>query len=103
MRKYIIAGSSLLTISGGDRTKNIEYSTTDGGLLYLYHEKSDSELLPQDGNKLLLDVKYFNENDSLLFNSQDISPRFIMDFFSSYGCTRWSHRLRPNRDPGTAG
>ena len=69
------------TIFGCDRTKNIEYSTTDGGLLYLYHEKSDSELLPQDGNKLLLDVKYFNENDSLLFNSQDISPRFIMDFF----------------------
>ena len=81
MRKYIIACLSLLTIFGCDRTKNIEYSTTDGGLLYFYHEKSDSELIPQDGNKLLLDVKYFNENDSLLFNSQDISPRFIMDFF----------------------
>ena len=81
MRKLFIVCLSLFTIFGCDRTKKIEYLTTEGGLLYFYHEKSDSELLPQDGNKLLIDVKYFNENDSLLFNSQEISPRFIMDFF----------------------
>ena len=81
MQKLILVCLSVLTIFGCESKKEVEYTTTEGGLKYLYHEKSDSELFPQDGNKLLLDVKYFNGQDSLLFNSQDISSRFIMDFF----------------------
>ncbi|MCQ2607409.1 MAG: FKBP-type peptidyl-prolyl cis-trans isomerase [Bacteroidales bacterium] len=57
-----------------------EYKTTEHGLTYKYIVKSDSTLLPQEGNKLALDVCYYDSNDSLLFNSQDISSKFIMDF-----------------------
>ena len=82
MRKFILlVFTALLFFAGCNNEKQIEYSTTEGGLMYFYHEKSSSELAPQDGNKLLVDVKYFNDKDSILFNSQEISPRFIMDFF----------------------
>lgn len=57
-----------------------KYTKTDQGLYYLYHEKSDSVKTPETGNKLLLDVAYYDSKDSLLFDSKDISPRFIMDF-----------------------
>lgn len=61
--------------------KSEVYETTTSGLQYLYREKSNSNIVPQEGNKLHLSVKYYNMDDSLLFNSNDISQRFIMDFF----------------------
>lgn len=61
-------------------TKKNTYQTNEHGLTYKYIVKSDSTLSPQEGNKLVLDVSYFDSKDSLLFNSQDISPKFIMDF-----------------------
>ncbi len=60
--------------------KQNTYKTTEHGLTYKYIVQSDSTLSPQEGNKLVLDVRYYDSNDSLLFNSQDISPKFIMDF-----------------------
>lgn len=81
MKKILICLCAALSLFSCNNKETDNYSTTDDGLLYLYREKSDSELMPQDGNKLLLDVKYYNENDSLLFSSQDFTSRFIMDFF----------------------
>lgn len=81
MKKLIIYFLICLSFFSCNNKKADVYSVSDGGLLYLYHEQSNSELLPQDGNKLLVSVKYYNEQDSLLFNSDDISQKFIMDFF----------------------
>lgn len=81
MKKYLLCFCLFLSFFSCNNEKKDVYSITDGGLSYLYREQSDSELLPQDGNKILVSVKYFDENDSLLFNSDDISQKFIMDFF----------------------
>ncbi len=82
MRKFIFIGIvSLVAICSCNSNKTKQYETTEGGLKYLYREKSSSDLMPQKDNKVLLDVKYFDKNDSLIFNSQDITNRFIMDFF----------------------
>jgi FKBP-type peptidyl-prolyl cis-trans isomerase len=70
----------MFALSACHKSSQNQYETTEGGLQYVYRDKSHSDIAPQPGNKLLLDVKYFDEKDSLLFNSQDISPRFIMDF-----------------------
>ncbi len=81
MQKIILAVCSVVfALSACHNSSQNKYETTDGGLQYLYREKSESNVTPQAGNKLLLDVKYFDEKDSLIFNSQDISSRFIMDF-----------------------
>ena len=81
MQKIILAVCSVVfALSACHNSSQNKYETTDGGLQYLYREKSESDVTPQAGNKLLLDVKYFDEKDSLIFNSQDISSRFIMDF-----------------------
>lgn len=81
MKKVFVCIWVFLLFFSCNNKKADVYSITDGGLSYQYREQSDSELLPQDGNKLLVSVKYYNEQDSLLFNSDDISQKFIMDFF----------------------
>lgn len=81
MQKLILVMcTAMFALSACHKSSQNQYETTEGGLQYLYCDKSHSDIVPQLGNKLLLDVKYFDENDSLLFNSQDISSRFIMDF-----------------------
>ena len=79
-RLIILLCSTMFALSACHKSSQNQYETTEGGLQYVYLDKSHSDIAPQPGNKLLLDVKYFDEKDSLLFNSQDISPRFIMDF-----------------------
>ncbi len=79
-RLIILLCSTMFALSACHKSSQNQYETTEGGLQYVYRDKSHSDIAPQPGNKLLLDVKYFDEKDSLLFNSQDISPRFIMDF-----------------------
>ncbi|MCQ2960323.1 MAG: FKBP-type peptidyl-prolyl cis-trans isomerase [Bacteroidales bacterium] len=82
MKKFIILCATLLMFGcNNSSSKKENYDTTEAGLSYLYREKSSSDLLPQDGNKLLVNVKYYDSKDSLLFNSEDYSSRFIMDFF----------------------
>ena len=89
MRRFLIFFIGIFAFCNCNQQKQEIYEQTDGGLFFLYRDKSDSELLPQDGNKLHLDVKYFNDKDSLLFNSQDITSQFIMDFFqpTAHGAT----------------
>ena len=89
MRRFLIFFIGIFAFCSCNQQKQEIYEQTDGGLFFLYRDKSDSELLPQDGNKLHLDVKYFNDKDSLLFNSQDITSQFIMDFFqpTAHGAT----------------
>ena len=79
-RLIILLCSTMFVLIACHKSSQNQYETTEGGLHYVYRDKSHSDIAPQPGNKLLLDVKYFDEKDSLLFNSQDISPRFIMDF-----------------------
>ncbi len=79
-RLIILLCSTMFVLIACHKSSQNQYETTEGGLQYVYRDKSHSDIAPQPGNKLLLDVKYFDEKDSLLFNSQDISPRFIMDF-----------------------
>ena len=79
-RLIILLCSTMFALSACHKSSQNQYETTEGGLQYVYRDKSHFDIAPQPGNKLLLDVKYFDEKDSLLFNSQDISPRFIMDF-----------------------
>lgn len=81
MQKLIlVVCTAMFALSACHKSSQEQYETTEGGLHYLYRDKSNSDIALQLGNKLHLDVKYFDENDSLLFNSQDISSRFIMDF-----------------------
>ena len=89
MRRILIFFIGIFAFCSCNQQKQENYEQTDEGLYFLYRDKSDSELLPQDGNKLHLDVKYFNDKDSLLFNSQDITSQFIMDFFqpTAHGAT----------------
>ena len=89
MKRFLIFFIGIFVFCSCTQQKQEQYEQTEGGLLFLYRDKSDSELLPQDGNKLHLDVKYFNDKDSLLFNSQDITSQFIMDFFqpTAHGAT----------------
>ncbi|MBO7054478.1 MAG: FKBP-type peptidyl-prolyl cis-trans isomerase [Bacteroidales bacterium] len=89
MKRFLIFFIGIFVFCSCSQQKQEQYEQTEGGLYFLYRDKSDSELLPQDGNKLHLDVKYFNDKDSLLFNSQDITSQFIMDFFqpTAHGAT----------------
>ncbi|MBP5583270.1 MAG: hypothetical protein J6X43_04875 [Bacteroidales bacterium] len=89
MKRFLIFFIGAFVFCSCSQQKQEQYEQTEGGLLFLYRDKSDSELLPQDGNKLHLDVKYYNDKDSLLFNSQDITSQFIMDFFlpTAHGAT----------------
>lgn len=57
-----------------------KYESTEHGLEYKYCVNSNSDTLPQTGDKLLLKVRFFNEKDTLLWDSREISSRFIMDF-----------------------
>lgn len=61
-------------------TKKTSYSTTERGLEYAYCVQSNSEKTPQNGDKLLLKISFYTEKDSLLWDSREISSRFIMDF-----------------------
>ena len=61
------------------------YLETDEGLEYKYCFESNSGKYPKSGQKLLLKVKFYKqaesvENDTLLWDSREISDRFIMDF-----------------------
>lgn len=81
MRQIFYIISALLIVCSCTHDEKESYTISDSGLAYLYRVQSDSDVTPQDGNKLLLDVAYYNEQDSALFKSKDISNRFIMDFF----------------------
>lgn len=63
------------------------YSVTNSGLEYKYREESNSGKYPKSGQKLLLRVKFYKqsdkpEHDTLLWDSREISSRFIMDFIA---------------------
>ncbi|MFO7867667.1 MAG: FKBP-type peptidyl-prolyl cis-trans isomerase [Bacteroidales bacterium] len=56
------------------------FNKTSDGLVYLYRiDKPDTET-PQNGDRLLLKIAYYNEVDSLLFDSREISRRFIQEY-----------------------
>ncbi|MDR1762088.1 MAG: FKBP-type peptidyl-prolyl cis-trans isomerase [Bacteroidales bacterium] len=57
-----------------------DYKTNDAGLEYLYRVESNSQKFPQDSNTLFLQIRYFNERDSLLFDSKNVAPQFIVRF-----------------------
>ncbi len=70
----------LLCLHSCFHDKKSEYQTNDAGLEYLYRVESNSQKFPQDSNTLFLQIRYFNERDSLLFDSKNIAPQFIIKF-----------------------
>jgi FKBP-type peptidyl-prolyl cis-trans isomerase FkpA len=75
---YILIFALLAFISSCTDSKS--YSTTDNGLEYRYCVESNSGKSPKTGEKLLLRVQFYNEHDTLLWDSREISERFIMEF-----------------------
>lgn len=62
------------------RQKQELFQETEDGLLYIYRVRSEQTQIPVPGDRLLLRIAYYNEHDSLMFDSRMISPRFIQEF-----------------------
>lgn len=80
MKTWYVYSVIVLLFAACSSENKSKYSTTEHGLEYTYCVKSDSVKLPQTGDKLLLKIRFFNEKDSLMWDSREISSRFIMDF-----------------------
>ncbi|MDR2963152.1 MAG: FKBP-type peptidyl-prolyl cis-trans isomerase [Bacteroidales bacterium] len=61
--------------------KKTEYQKSDAGFEYLYRVESNSGKFPHDSTMLFLQIRLFNDRDSVLFDSRDVAPQF-KDFFA---------------------
>jgi len=80
MKKCFFYGLVIIFFWACSSENSKKYESTENGLEYKYCVKSESNKKPQSGDKLLLKVRFYNEKDTLLWDSREISSRFIMDF-----------------------
>lgn len=80
MKHWIFYSLIIVFFAACSSEPTTKYESTEHGLEYLYCVKSESNKQPQTGDKLLLKVRFFNEKDTLLWDSREISSRFIMDY-----------------------
>lgn len=66
----------LITLSCN--TKKLKYEQTNSGLKYSFIEKSNTEVKASSGDAMVLYVKCFSEDDSLVFDSDEIAKNFRM-------------------------
>ncbi|MCL2327930.1 MAG: FKBP-type peptidyl-prolyl cis-trans isomerase [Bacteroidetes bacterium] len=79
---YIIAFAFYVLQSCFDKKSENSYKTSDVGFEYKYHIESKSQKFPQDSTMLFLQIRMFNERDSVLFDSRDVAPQFKDWFFT---------------------
>lgn len=71
MRNYyfLLFVVCVITLTGCNSNQPIELKTTENGIQYHFFQQSDTAYLPVAGDLLLLELKYFTDNDSLIFKS----------------------------------
>ena len=72
---FFIFFAFLLCLQACNNKKN-SYKTSDAGFEYLYHIQSKSQKFPQNRTMLFLQVRMFNDRDSVLFDDA-----YFKDFF----------------------
>jgi hypothetical protein len=63
------------------------FKETSEGLVYAYRIDNLQSPKPKNGDRLLLKVAYYNESDSLLFDSREISHRFVQEYIEPQDTT----------------
>jgi len=74
--RTLLYGIIILSAACSSSTDTFEQA--ENGLLYTFREKTNSLTTPKPGDRVLVRVTYF-AHDSLIFDSREISPRFIQE------------------------
>jgi len=78
LKKAVFLSTIVLLAFSACNTDNSGYKTTDNGLKFKYLKENAQGVHPKVGDFVEIKLIYANENDSILFKSDEISPSIKM-------------------------